>query len=345
MAKEKFTGEKHNKSLRKNTTDPSNKNRQTKQRELVINAKDLKLKGFSDRAIAQLTRYVILKDDFNSQERRFKRAIKWLKDEKYKDIVKQIEEQFTGYSIWIDDVAIVNLTKKKTAEASAKNLRDKLMDKFADVMQKYNIDLDGMIEEIKTANQKFTTHWEIETKNPRKMSEASLRGVYRRIREYLSGLYHNISFFVTKLLKSRSKVEDVIEQLMEEPKPELIEEGVKDFVLAAFLLSPAVMDAKPQDVPHTEESLEAAQASNKALYTLTLAALKRMEGKDKKVRKVEGNAHALTIDVDYIAKNGQLKRRVIKFTPEGTYINGEIMRLDNEKLLAKMRKITDGLKH
>lgn len=347
---EKFTGEKHNKSLRKDTTDLSNKNRKTKERQLVINVKDLKSKGFSERSIAQLTRYVILKDDFNTQERRFKRALKWLKDEKYKDIVKEIEEQFTGYSIWIDDVAIVNLIKKGRADASANDLRDKLMEKFGDVMQKYNIDLDGMIEEIKDANKKFSVSWDIETKNPRKMTEASLKGIYRRIREYLSGLFQNISYHVTNLVKKRHKVEDVIDQLSEaltqkpEPAEEMQEGFMNNFILSAFLLAPAVTDAKPQDVPHTKESLEAAQRSNKTLYKLTLSLMKRMSGPEKNIRRVEGNPETLTIDVDYIAKSGQLKRRVIKFTPEGTMVDGELMRLDNDKLLDKMHKISGTMK-
>jgi hypothetical protein len=113
---------------------------------------------------------------------------------------------------------------------------------------------------------------------------------------------------------------------------------LKNFILSTFLLSPEFVSGQGEfERPHTTESLEAAKRVNKATYKFVFNRLKKMESKGKRIKKVEGNESTNTIEVDYETKTGELKHKTIKFTPNGTYINDQLMRLDNESLLNKMR--------
>ena len=111
-----------------------------------------------------------------------------------------------------------------------------------------------------------------------------------------------------------------------------------NFILSAFLLSPQIISSH-RDIPHTPESLEASRKVHKTLYNFVYNKLKKMERKGKRVKKVKGDPSTNTINVDYESKSGELKHKKIEFKDNGTFINGEIMRLDNDNLINKMRQL------
>lgn len=111
-----------------------------------------------------------------------------------------------------------------------------------------------------------------------------------------------------------------------------------NFIFSIFLLSPQVISSQ-KNIPHTPESLEASRKVHKTLYNLVYNKLKKMEKKGKRIKKVEGDPLSNTINVDYESRTGEIKHKKLQFKDEGTYINGEIMRLDNESLINKIRKL------
>jgi hypothetical protein len=111
-----------------------------------------------------------------------------------------------------------------------------------------------------------------------------------------------------------------------------------NFILSAFLLAPQVVSSH-RDIPHTPESLEASRKVHKTLYNLVYSKLKKMEKKGKRIKRVEGDPTSNTIEVDYETKTGEMKHKKIEFKDNGTFINGEIMRLDNDNLINKMRQL------
>lgn len=195
------------------------KNISQKQRKPVIkkNLIDevaLKDRGWSDRQIQQLNRYLLLENEFRNVKKLYENKIKYLSDKpNYSDVTDKLKNEINldEETLLLNNNLLVNVIEKTNPNVpKASDLANKLRERFAQALQQYNINLDSIIEEIRDENKSFYRYFNMDFK------ESFLKENFltKKLLPYIGRFISKVQYFISKIIPNKTEVENYLKDLI-----------------------------------------------------------------------------------------------------------------------------------